>query len=341
MSVRSETESPTADPSVITELATAYWGSMTLFTANRLGVFEVVAQRPSTADHVAAACDTHPRTTAMLLNACVGLGLLERSGKRYSPSATARTFLVPGGPADLRNALKYAEDLYEVWGKLPRAVRENAPAMPAGTILGDDPGRTRNFVYGMHDRAIGIARSLTTCIDLSDRRRLLDVGGGPGTYSLLLAQRFAELHADVLDLPEVVAISREIIAEHGLEERVRVIPGSYIETDFESGYDVVLMSGMLHRETPETCRTLLAKAYEALVEGGQVVAADVFFDTDAKDTPPFAALFALNMMLTSENGSAHAKTELAAWMANAGFVDVETRPLPPPMPHSIVSAVKS
>lgn len=314
---------------------------MALLSANRLGVFSALSDGPMTAEGVAETCGAHPRTTAMLLNACVAQGLLESHDGRYENTALAATFLVEGSPAFLGNALRYSEDLYPVWGNLSEAVRTNAPAMRSETILGDDPEKTRNFVYAMHDRASGIARSLTACLDLSGRTQLLDVGGGPGTYSMLLAEKTPGLQATVLDLPEVVAIAEEIIADFGFSERVTVAPGSYLDTDFAPGNDVVLMSGMLHRETPDTCRMLLSKAFDALVPGGLVVTADVFFDNETKDSPPFATLFALNMMLTSDHGSAHAVPEMSRWMAEAGFSQVDVKPLPPPMPHTILTAVKA
>jgi hypothetical protein len=67
-----------------------------------------------------------------------------------------------------------------------------------------------------------------------------------------------------------------------------------------------------------------------------VVVSDVHFDNDDKNTPPFALSFAINMMLTSHEGSAHAKTEMARWLAETGFVDVHVKDLPPPNPHSLV-----
>ena len=109
-----------------------------------------------------------------------------------------------------------------------------------------------------------------------------------------------------------------------------------IWTGIAAGNDVVLLSGVLHRESPDACRALLKKAFESLSEGGLVVVSDVFFDNQAKDSPLFATLFALTMLLSSEHGSAHAKTEMAAWMSDAGFVDIRIQPLPPPMPHTML-----
>jgi hypothetical protein len=72
-----------------------------------------------------------------------------------------------------------------------------------------------------------------------------------------------------------------------------------------------------------------------------MIAAHVFFDSETKDSPPFATLFALNMMLSSDHGSAHAVPEMSRWMTEAGFSRIDVKPLPPPMPHTILTAVKA
>ena len=328
------------DPSAIVALATAYWASMVLLAANRLRVFTVLSAGPLSAADVAQECGAHPRSMAMLLNACVARGLLARDGQRYRNTSAAAAFLVEGKPAYLGGALRYSDDLYAVWGRLPEAVQSNAPPIRPATILGDDPEKTRHFVLGMHDRARGVAASLATSLDLAGRRHLLDVGGGPGTYAVMLVRQTPGLRATVLDLPAVVAIGRELVAGAGVADRVDFVAGDYTTTAFPRDVDVVLMSGILHRETPEGCRVLLRKAFEALVPGGLCTVSDVVFDDEDKTSPPFATLFALNMLLTSEHGSAHARTETAAWMRGAGFADITVRPLPPPMPHVVLLGVR-
>jgi cyclopropane fatty-acyl-phospholipid synthase-like methyltransferase len=134
----------------------------------------------------------------------------------------------------------------------------------------------------------------------------------------------------------VLRVTRELVDASGFADRISLMPGDYLKSEFGAGYDVVLLSGMMHRETPASCRLLLAKAFAALDPGGLVIVSDVFFDDDEKRTPAFAVYFALNMMLTSDEGSAHAKTEMAAWMRQAGFDGVEIRNLPPPNPHTLV-----
>lgn len=329
----------TPDPSSIVRLSTAYWESQTLLTANRLRVFDFLADGSRTADEVAAGLGLAPRSTALFLRACVGLGFLREEGGRFENAPVAATFLVSRSPASMGNVIKYSDQLYATWGGLEDALRSGQPALPAQSYLGDDPARTRGFVIAMHERALGIARALVGMLDLQGRHTMLDVGGGPGTYSVLLTERFPGLRSEVIELPGVAAVARELVAAAGASERVLLRDGDYHSADFGTGKDVVLMSGMFHRETAAACRGLIERAAACLNPGGLLVVSDVFTDEGGAQ-PAFAAMFGLNMMLTAPDGGVHADADVQRWMAECGLRDTRMQPLPPPMPHRVVTGVK-
>lgn len=328
------------NPALLMKLALAHRSSAVLFAATELDVFTALAEGRATAEDIAKRRNTRPEPMRLLLEACVVEGLLEGDGRTFANTPLTAAFLVKGGPAFSASGLKYAEDLYPAWGQLAKLVRSGEPPMPPETILGDDLEKTRAFVYAMHERARGIGSVLPHLVDFSGRRRLLDVGGGPGTYSVSLVQQTPGLSATVLDVPGVLRVTRELVDASGYADRITLMPGDYLKTPFGTGYDVALLSGMMHRETPASCRMLLDKAFGALESGGLAIVSDVFFDDDSKRTPAFAVYFALNMMLTSAEGSAHARTEMAAWMRDAGYVDVQIRELPKPNPHTLVFGKK-
>jgi SAM-dependent methyltransferase len=327
------------DPSSIVRLSTAYWESQALLTANRLRIFDSLAEGARSADEVAAALKLDPRSTALLLRALVGLAFLKEDGGRFENTPVAAVFLVSRSPAFMGNVIKYSDQLYDAWGHLEDSVRSGRPALPAETYLGDDPARTRSFVVAMHERALGIARVLVNVLDLQGRRSMLDVGGGPGTYSVLLTERFPGLRSEVLELPGVAAVARELVAQAGASDRVSLRDGDYHHSHFGSGKDVVLMSGMFHRESAATCRSLVERAAACLEPGGLLVVSDVFTD-EGGALPAFASMFGLNMMLTAPDGGVHADADVQRWMADAGFDGMRTVPLPPPMPHRVVLGVK-
>lgn len=241
-----------ADPSAIMAMSTAYWQSQTLLTANRIKLFDALATGPQTSKAVAGKLTLDARVTALLLNACVALGLCEKKSDHYSNSQLSTTFLVTSSPASMANAISYSDNLYSTWGELETALKSGEPPKRADVYLGEDEQQTRHFVYGMHDRAMAIGQALPHMIDLGGRKKMLDVGGGPGTYSALLTARFSGLRSDVLELAGVVPFAKEILEKMGAAERVTMLSGDYHSSDFGSGYDVVLMSGMFHRESEKT-----------------------------------------------------------------------------------------
>ena len=321
-------------------LALAHRSSTVLFAATELDIFSHLEADGATVSELAAACHVQQEPLRLLLEACVAEGLCTRTDDRYHNAAVTSAYLVRGKPSYGGHGLKYAEDLYPAWGQLADLIRSGKPVIDPESILGEDKEKTRAFILAMHERARGLSAVLPHGADFAGRRSLLDVGGGPGTYSIALVQQTPGLRSTVLDLPGVLEITREIVEQNGCADRVTLRPGNYLSAEFGSGFDAVLLSGMMHRESAANCQMLLAKSFRALDAGGMVVVSDVYFDTDEKNSPPFAVYFALNMMLTSRDGSAHAKTEMARWTEAAGFTNVEIRDLPPPNPHSLVVGIK-
>ena len=275
----------------------------------------------------------------LLLDACCALDLLVKEGNTYANTPTVDMFLVPGAPGDLSGAIRYNRDVYDAWGKLTELIRTGKPVERPEVHLGDDEARTKTFVLSMHGRALGIGRAVVPQLELAGRRKLFDVGGGPGTYSVLIAQANPEIDCTVLDLPDVVKVADELIAEAGMQDRVHTTGGDYHTDVFPRDMDVVNFFGVLHQESPEAILDLFKRAYDALVPGGLIHVLDMM--TDASHTQPqFSALFAVNMALTTKNGWVFSDDELEGWLNEAGFVDFSCGALPQPMPHWLASACK-
>jgi len=325
----------------IVELASAYYGSAVLFAALELDVFTHVrdagAEGAGVAD-LAAAGGLDARGTRLLLDACVATGLLHKTGERYRNTPAGELALVREAPHDLTRAIRYNRDVYPAWGQLPELVRSGRPVEAPEVHLGGDPERTRNFVLAMHGRALGIGRAVVPMLPLAGCARVLDLAGGPGTYAMLMAEAHPGLHCVTVDLPAVSAVATELVRQAGLEARVACRAGDYHTDSFGTGvFDAVTIFGALHQESPAAIQSILGRAATALKPGGRIMILDMM--TDATRTrPAFSALFAVNMALTTYHGWVFADAELHDWLAAAGFTGCETRPVPPPMPHWLVTA---
>lgn len=327
------------DPASIMALSTGYWDSQTLLTANRIGLFACLGAEAKSVEHIAQELSANAKALRLFLNACVALGLLELNEGYYSNTGLSRAFLVPGQSGFLGDALRYSDDLYATWGKLEACLKTGEPQLPAEVYTGADQEQTRHFVYGMHNRALGIGRMMVELVDLSGRSSMIDVGGGPGTYSSLFAQRYPKLRSQVLDLPGVLQVAKEIIESLGVSDKVSTKAMNYMTDAFPSGNDVVLISGVFHRETEETCRGFIRRAFQALESGGMLVVSDVFTDQGGAG-PLFATLFGINMMLTAADGGVHSDGDVAGWMADENFSRIKVMSFPQPMPHRIITGIK-
>lgn len=241
---------------------------------------------------------------------------------------------------DLSRAVLYNRDVYPAWGKLTGLVKSGKPVEAPEIHLGEDPERTRRFVLSMRGRAMAIGQSVVPMLDLAGCKSLLDLAGGPGTYAVLMARENPGLHCTTVDLPAVSAVAAACIAESGMSDRVTCLPGDYHTDAYPAdSYDAVTIFGALHQESPESILAILQRAHHALKPNGKLFVLDMMTDASHAD-PPFSALFAVNMALTTENGWVFSDSELKGWMSDAGFIPDETLKIPPPMPHWLVTAIK-
>lgn len=321
-------------------MASGFWRSQVLFASTELGIFDALAAGPLTSADVAQQCATSPAHTERLLSGGVVCGLLEKQDGRYANSRLAAQHLTKDGAQSLARWVRFFGSSYRPWSSLAEVVREGRPVTNGFDQLAQGGDLTRDLTFAMHEYALGPGRGIVDALDLTGRRRMLDVGGGPGTYAILLAQRFPELSAEVFDLPSVLEITREVIEEFGASDRVSTRGGNYVTDDWGTGYDVVLMSNMLHQESPEGCVALLRKAHAALADGGLLVVQLAFLNAE-KTAPAWAVLQSLQVSVFYPHGRAYSFDEVLAMLPGAGFHDGRMKRMSMLRSESLVLATKA
>lgn len=309
-----------------------------LMTANRLDVFNVLAEDACTAMEIARRCASHPRSMTLLLNACAALGFLAKEGDLYRNTPEGLEVLIRGKPAYIGDGINHADGLWFRWGHLTEAVRTNrAASTPSAPV--DAATGYRDFILAMHNRAMRNADILADSLDLTGRRQLFDAGGGPGTYSIHFLRKNPRLRAVIFDLPPAVEIAREMVAASEVGDRVEFRSGNFFYDDFGRGNDVVLLSAIVHSMSPRRAKTLLRKAYASLVPGGIAVVHEALID-DSKVAPVGAVLFSLNMLVNTGEGRSYSGNEIMSWMRETGFESPRVQHLPPPAGTSLVIGTK-
>ncbi len=312
-------------PDDIHDMVRSFMPSRALLTALELDVFTAVG-KGGTAQQIAAKIQAAVRATEMLLNVLVSLKLLEKQDGIYTNTPVAARFLMEGSPDSARTAQLHMANMWRRWSKLTEAVRTGTAVESAR-----DNGWVTSFIAAMDHTARGRARAVAQAVELDGEKRMLDLGGGSGAYSIAFVKTAPELHSEIVDLPEVLPITQEHIRQAGLSNRISTRPGDMLTVPLApASYDLILLSAICHMFSPEENQQLLNRAYAALAPQGRLVIADFVLDAD-KTSPRFATLFALNMLVGTRAGASYSEPEYAEWMKGAGFASSKRVRMPGPV----------
>jgi predicted O-methyltransferase YrrM len=324
-------------PGRLLELSGMYWQTCTLHAGVKLGIFSHLADRRLTAESLADCLGADSRAMACLLNALSAMGLLEKADGGFANTAAARAYLVQTSPGYVGHMILHHHDLVASWARLDDAVLTGRPVR-ASVGRSDDEARRKNFLMGMFNNAMLLAPRIVEAVDLSGRRSLLDLGGGPGTYAIHFCLENPQLTATVYDLPTTRPFAQETIERFGVADRVAFAPGDYHADPLPGAYDAVWISHILHAEGPQECLSILQKAVGALSPGGLILVHDFLLE-DSLAAPLFPALFSLNMLLGTSAGRSYSGTAVKEMLSRCGVTDIVQLEFRGPTQSGIISGI--
>jgi len=306
-------------PEKILKLSGSYWETCTLHAGVKLYVFTIIGKDRLKGEDVADKLKGDKRGVKMLLNALCAMDLLVKKEDIYSNTPLSLTFLSKDSSRYMGHIILHHHNLIESWSRLDMAVRSGRSVRHRATHT--DEEERENFLMGMFNLAMNFAPVLVPKVDLSGRRHLLDLGGGPGTYAIRFCMNNLRLKATVYDLPTTRPFAEKTIAKFNLQGRIDFKGVDYLREDIEGIYDVVWLSQILHGEGPENCRKIIAKAVSVLETGGMILIHD-FILNDSMDGPLFPALFSLNMLLGTPSGQSYSEKQIRDMLSDAGVREI-------------------
>jgi 2-polyprenyl-3-methyl-5-hydroxy-6-metoxy-1,4-benzoquinol methylase len=323
-------------PADLTKLVNAFRPSRIILTAFELGIFTALRGKRSPSLAAAKILRVDPRGLDRLMNALCVLGLLKKRGSAFSNSPFAERFLVKGKP-DFMSGLAHSANLWNSWTTLTRAVAHGGTVLKQRGPAGSRRARARGFIAAMHQRASLQAAETVNLLDLSGVKRILDVGGGSGAYAMAMVRAASGARATVFDLPDVIPLTRAYVKREGLAKRFDYLAGDFHADDFGRGYDLILLSAIIHMNSVAENKRLFRKCARALNPGGRLVVQD-FLMNDRRTSPATGAFFALNMLVGTPAGDTYAAREVRGWLKGAGFS--RTRRLDTPFDSALMIASK-
>lgn len=322
-------------PADLLQLSGGYWSACALHAGVKLDLFTPLAERELTALELAGLLGTDSRGLAMLLNALAAMELVAKRGESYNAPPFAARFLARNSPDYLGHIIMHHYYLMAGWARLDEAVKGGGPLRERVSHDEDEAVR-ESFEMGMFNLAMQTAPRIVPHVNLTGRRRLLDLGGGPGTYAIHFCLANPALTAVVYDLPSTRRFAEQTIARFALSDRVAFQAGDFITGGIEGTFDVAWLSHILHGEGAEGCAVILEKTVAALEPGGLVLVQEFILD-DTHAAPLFPALFSLNMLINTTAGQAYSEGELFALLAAARVGEIRRLPIELPNGAGVIA----
>lgn len=331
-------------PDYILQVGLGFWASKTLLSAVEMELFTELAKHPADLETLQGRLGLHERSARDFFDALVALKFLERRNGLYDNTPSTNFFLDKNKPSYIGGILEMANHrLYPFWSHLTPALRTGLPQNetregspdPFAAIY-SDPGRLKEFLKSMSAISHGANLQIARRFPWSRYRTAVDVGAAQGDLITQVALANGHMEGIGFDLPEVGPVFEQFVEGSGLSERVKFIPGSFMEQPLPKA-DVVMMGHILHDWDLQTKRMLVGKAYDALPEGGAYIVYDSIIDDD-RSANAFGLLMSLNMLIETPGGFDYTGAQCSEWMKKAGFRETRIEPLVGP--DSMVIGIK-
>jgi SAM-dependent methyltransferase len=311
-------------PEPILKIATGFMAAKQLFAASEIGLFEALADGPTGLEELAGKTAVPQRTVGIVAAAMVSLGLIDQEGGRYRNGEAAATFLAGKPGHDVRPVLRFFNSIsYPLWERLADAVRSGEGQAQFGKF---DREQQQIFSGGVEALTAPVAASLAAAYDFSGHKRLLDVGGGTGSFLLAVLRRYPALRGTLFELPGACAVARQRLSAEPEGKRIDIIEGDMFKTPLPAGHDVLLVANTVHVLSALRNLDLMRKMRATVQSGARLLLVDLWTNPTHTE-PPIAALMSGEFLVMAGEGQAYSEQEADHWLGQTGWRKHERMPL--------------
>jgi SAM-dependent methyltransferase len=315
---------PAITPEPILKIATGFMAAKQLFAASEIGLFEGLADGPASLEELAGKTAVPARTLGIVAAAMVSLGLIDQEGGRYRNGEAAAAFLAGKPGHDIRPVLRFFDSIsYPLWEKLANAVRSGKGQAQFGKF---DRNQQQVFSAGVEALTAPVAASLAAVYDFSDHKRLLDVGGGTGSFLLAVLRRYPALRGTLFELPGACAVARQRLSAEREGTRIDIVEGDMFKTPLPAGHDVLLVANTVHVLSGAHNLELMRKMRATVLKGARLLLVD-FWMNPTHTEPAAAALMSGEFLVMAGEGQTYSEQEADHWLGQTGWRKRERTPL--------------
>ena len=300
----------------------AFIESAGLFAAIDLELFTAISQGKNTIRAFAKAADISELNAERLMTMSAASGLIHWQKDHYENAEDVERYLVKGESSYAGPWLTFTRPGWKNWGNLTSKLQN--PESP--TVIGSYESMTVEYARTYHEATssigFGAGRRFVKQVNLSKRRKMMDLGGGSGAYSIVAAKAHPKLSAIVFDLPPVVEVTKDFIASNSVGDRVSTLGGDFTRDSFPENCDVAVMASNLPQYNREIISLVIQKAFDALLPGGEMHLIGEMLDNDHAG-PMDAAIWGLMEVMSNSTGLTHTRADCVSYFEHAGFNNVQ------------------
>ncbi|MES2623775.1 MAG: methyltransferase [Pseudomonadota bacterium] len=317
---------PVVDDTLVWDAWLALYKVPAISVALELEIFESLDAMPASAGELAERRGFNERGLKALLPMLKQLGFLMQHGAVYQLSEAGRHYMLKssafywGGVfTRLAPTIVAHKLLLETVNNERENAAKNRPAdgWESGHV---DMEMARQVTAFMHSHSVPAAVGMTHTCDFSGVRRVLDVGGGSGCFSIALARRYPTISCTIMELPTICTLAQQYVADAGVDAQIDTVTVDMFRQDWPKGYDAHFFSNIFHDWSIETCVELAKKSYAALAPGGCILLHEMLLDDNGTEPGP-AVAFSL-LMAMGTKGQQFTFAQLAEILQAAGFIDI-------------------
>lgn len=291
-----------------------------------LGIFDFIGEKARSLEEVAHKFDLVLVKAQALLSICCAEKLINYKKKLYYPFPIMVEYLCKNSPfyyGDFMKFLYIDMDSVRSYTILKNSICNNMSAK-LGEKLFEKEFYSSNivskFAYAMHSKSLAPSKIWPECIELTNKRTFIDVGGGLGTHAIAACEKYENLNAIILDKKEVIELGNKFITNTYAHKRIQFLSCDFLKEDIPRA-DVYFLSDILHDWKEQVCKSLLKKIYDKLDHKGVIIIHEIFFN-NMKTGSMSAAAYNLSMNIFSE-GNQYSKKEVFKMLKELGFVNVK------------------
>jgi len=301
----------------VLNIARSFQPACVLTAAAALDVFSPLYAKPMKAEALAGKLGTDPRATAILLDALAALKFLSKQGEEYSVPEDVAGLLAGQSADNVLPMVRHLANCLRRWVELPKVVQTGKCAETGPGVRGAAADQA-DFIGAMNTISRPVATGVIDNIRPFRFRHILDIGGGPGTWTIAFLRDVPEATATLFDLPAVVSMAEKNFAEAGLTDRVNLVGGDYNTDALPEGADLAWLGAICHQNSRQQNRDLFTRVHTAISDDGVIFIRDVIMDS-SRTSPAAGALFAVNMLVATEGGGTYTFDEYREDLRAAGF----------------------